>query len=72
MLPSANLVGADANMILFTMEIVALVKYCTTSSSRDSFKLQAMVYVMFIADTVSTICGCASVYLVSGGRVVFS
>ena len=65
MLRSAPLVGSYVNSILYTLEGVAVIQYYKASKhNQDSRPLQAMVYVMFVVDTVSTISVYASVYWV--------
>jgi len=64
-LVSGPLVGTYANSILYTLEVIAVIQYyLTTKHNQDSLLLQAVVYVMFVVDTVSTISAYASVYLV--------
>jgi len=58
-------VGTYGNSILYTLELVAIVRYYTASKRhQDSLPLQAVVYFTFIVDTISTIATYASVYLV--------
>lgn len=62
---SGLLVGTYGNSILYTLELVAIVRYYTASKRhQDSLPLQAVVYFTFIVDTISTIATYASVYLV--------
>jgi len=64
---SSCTVGTYANSILYTLELVAVIRYYQASKfkrNQDSPLLQAMVYFTFVVDTVSTISSYASVYLV--------
>jgi hypothetical protein len=58
-------VGTYANLILYTLELVAVIQYYSVSKrSQDSLLFRAMVYFTFVVDTVSTIAACAGLYLV--------
>jgi hypothetical protein len=62
---SALLVGTYANSILYTLELLAVIRYYSVSKSkRDPLLLQAIVYFTFVVDTVSTIFTYICVYLV--------
>jgi hypothetical protein len=62
---SALLVGTYVNSILYTLEILAVVRYYSTSKhNHDSGLFQAMIYFTFLLDTVCTISTYACVYLV--------
>jgi hypothetical protein len=59
-------VGSYANLILYTLEAVAVIKYYSaTKNNKDSPLVRTMVYSTFIVDTVSTIATCIAVYLYS-------
>ena len=65
MLVSGPLVGTYANSILYTLEVIAVIRYNSiTERNRDSLLLQAVVYFTLVVDTVSTISTYVSVYLV--------
>jgi hypothetical protein len=62
------LVGSYANSVLYTLEIVAVIQYYSASKAhgrpgRDSVLLQAMIYLAFISDAVSTLAAYALFYL---------
>jgi len=65
MLVSGPLVGTYANSILYTLEVIAVIRYNSiTERNRDSLLLQTVVYFTLVVDTVSTISTYVSVYLV--------
>jgi len=62
----ALLVGTYGNSILYTLELVGVTRYYLLAASKrhkDTLPLQAMVYFIFLMDTVSTLATYASVYL---------
>jgi hypothetical protein len=64
-LVSALLVGTYGNSILYTLEVLAVIRYYSTSKhNHDSGLFQAMIYFTFLLDTVCTISTYACVYLV--------
>ena len=63
---STGLVGTYGNSILYTLELLAIVQYYSTSkhNNQDSRLFQALVYFTFVVDTVSTVVNYACVYFV--------
>jgi hypothetical protein len=63
---STILVGTYGNSILYTLELLAIVQYYSTSkhNNQDSRLFQALVYFTFVVDTVSTVVNYACVYFV--------
>jgi hypothetical protein len=70
---STILVGTYGNSILYTLELLAVVQYYSTSkhNNQDSRLLQAMVYFTFVVDTVSTLVNYACVYFVCDQIAIF-
>jgi hypothetical protein len=62
---SAHLVCTYGNLILYTLELVAVIQYYySVSKHKDSLLVQAMVYFTFLEDTACTAANCAGIYLV--------
>ena len=59
---SGLLVGTYGNLIMYTLELVAVIQYY--KRNQDSRLFHAMVYFTFAVDTVSTMAVCACIYLV--------
>jgi len=58
-------VGTYANSILYTLELLAVIQFYSASKRNDdSPRFQAVVYFMFVVDTVCTVANYANVYLV--------
>ena len=70
---STGLVGTYGNSILYTLELLAIIQYYSTSKHnyQDSRLLQAMVYFTFVVDTVSTVVDYACVYFVCDQIAIF-
>jgi hypothetical protein len=54
------LVGSYANLILYTLELVAVIRYY--KRNQDSRLFHAMIFFTFVVDTASTISTCTCVY----------
>ena len=70
---STILVGTYGNSILYTLELLAVIQYYSTSkhNNQDPRLLQAMVYFTFVVDTVSTLVNYACVYFVCDQIAIF-
>jgi len=69
---STFLVGSYLNSILYTLEIITVIRYYSArNESNDSLQLRAVVYFVLFFDTISTFLGYAAVYLVCSSEVVF-
>jgi hypothetical protein len=70
---SPILVGTYGNSILYTLELLAVIQYYSTSkhNNQDSRLFQAMVYFTFVVDTVSTVVNYACVYFVCDQIAIF-
>jgi len=67
---SGILVGSYANLILYTLELVAVIRYY--KRNQDSRLFHAMIFFTFVVDTASTISTCTCVYSVCNQSRLFS